>query len=70
MIVSCGGVGYRDADTKFQGRQDLLAYAKERAIPIAMDVGNRPPYSMVSPSPSLCLSFLCLRLRQGGRGHA
>jgi len=32
--------------TKFQGRQDLLAYAKERAIPIAMDVGNRPPYSM------------------------
>ena len=32
--------------TKFQGRADLLAYAKERNIPIAMDVGNRPPYSM------------------------
>lgn len=31
---------------KFQGRQDLLAYAKERGIPIAMDAGNRPPYSM------------------------
>lgn len=32
---------------KFQGRADLLEYAKERNIPIAMDVGNRPPYSMV-----------------------
>jgi argininosuccinate synthase len=31
---------------KFQGRQDLLAYAKERNIPIAMDAGNKPPYSM------------------------
>ncbi|EKX49101.1 hypothetical protein GUITHDRAFT_68321 [Guillardia theta CCMP2712] len=31
---------------KFQGRQDLLAFAKERGIPIAMDAGNRPPYSM------------------------
>lgn len=31
---------------KFQGRQDLLAYAKERNIPIVMDKGDRPPYSM------------------------
>lgn len=29
---------------KFQGREDLLAYAKERNIPIAMGAGNRPPY--------------------------
>jgi argininosuccinate synthase len=29
-----------------QGREDLLAYAKERAIPIAMGAGNKPPYSM------------------------
>jgi argininosuccinate synthase len=31
---------------KFQGREDLLAYAKERSIPIAMGAGNKPPYSM------------------------
>lgn len=32
--------------SRFKGRQDLLLYAKDRGIPIDMDQGDRPPYSM------------------------
>ena len=32
--------------SRFKGRQDLLLYAKDRGIPIEMDQGDRPPYSM------------------------